>query len=62
MQVKEIIFILFFADTGQSERKSEGNINLQSRNLLSFQATRCFVVILGLLECASSKQRIILLT
>jgi len=29
LQVKETILILFFADTGQSERKSEGTCNIQ---------------------------------
>ena len=36
VQVKETILILFFADTGQSERKSGGNIHLAVIQFIEF--------------------------
>ena len=36
VQVKETFFIRFFADTGQSERKSEGNIQFAVTQFIEF--------------------------
>lgn len=36
VQVKETILFLFFADTGQSERKSEGTIQFSVTQFIEF--------------------------
>ena len=44
VQAKETIFILFFADTGQSERKSEGNIQFAVTQFLEFPVDEIILI------------------
>lgn len=46
MQVNETILILFFADTGQSERKPEGNIQFAVTKFIEFPIAEMILIVI----------------
>lgn len=45
-QVNETILILFFADTGQSERKPEGNIQFAVTKFIEFPIAEMILIVI----------------